>query len=257
MFCDFIRRGLVVIVVSGQQLFRDNLSVSFRGSICCSEASVATNLRCVTSQKSEDLVYIVAEAWNRARMQYFGGPVFVFGKFHILWCSSELPGGCWNSTFKWRSAETVPMALNSFVFRLTLYKDLNKIRSKYFHLLRCDAVCLVEIFQPFIGTCWHRSWWWWLQISLRWRNISTELHGVTSQKTASLQICLLTISQKVLVFLTLCQSGLQDLKIAYAIWIFVFEPKATTSKCYQSELPTTGINYFFLWIHIKMVTNVS
>ena len=68
----------------------------FRGPICCSETSTTTNRRCVTSQKSEDLIYIVAEAWNR-------GPVFVFAKSNILsWCSSELPDGCWNSAFKWR-----------------------------------------------------------------------------------------------------------------------------------------------------------
>jgi hypothetical protein len=163
-------------------------------------------------------------------MKYFGGPVFVFGKFHILsWCSSELHDGCWNSRFKWRSSAPAPIAL----FRLTRYKDLNKIRSKYFHLLRCDAVCLVEIFQRFIETCWHRSWWWWQQVSLRWWNISTEIHGVTSQKTASLHIYLLTISQQVLVLLTLWKGELQDLKIARAIWIFVFEPKETTAKCYR------------------------
>ena len=179
----------------------------FRGPICCSKTSVTTNLRCVTSQKSEDLICIVAEAWNRARMQYFGSLVFVLGKFHILsWCSSELPDGCWNSTFKWRSAAATPVAL----FRLTLYKDLNKIRSKYFHLLRCDAVCLVEVFQRFIGTCW----WWWQQVSLRWRNISTDLHDVTSQKTASLRIYQLTISQQALVLLTLCRGGCRIWKLS-------------------------------------------
>jgi hypothetical protein len=67
-------------------------------------------------------------------MQYYGGPVFVFGKFHVFWCSSEHPGGCWNSTFKWRSAESAPIALNSFVFRLTLYKDLNKNKEYIFPL---------------------------------------------------------------------------------------------------------------------------
>ena len=128
----------------------ETICLTFRGPIRCSETSVTINLRCVTSQKSEDLIYIVAEARSSARMRYFGGPVFVFGKFHILsWCSLELPDGCWNSTFKWRSAASAPIA----VFRLTLCKDLNKIRSKYFHLLRCDAVCLVEIFQRFVGTC--------------------------------------------------------------------------------------------------------
>ena len=197
MFWDFTEPGLVAIV-SGQAI-----SLIFWGPIC-SETSVTTNLRCVTSRKSEDLVYIVAEAWNRARMQYFGGPVFVFWKFHTLsWCYLELPDGCWNNTFKCRSAESAPLSLNSCVVLLTLYKDLNKVMRKYFHLLRRDAVCLVEVFQRSIGTCWHRSWWWWQQVSLRWRNISTELHGVTSQKTASPQICLLTISQQVLVLLTL------------------------------------------------------
>jgi len=123
-----------------------------RGPIFRSETSVTTSLRCVTSQKSEDLIYIEAEAWKSARMQYFGGPVFVFGKFHILsWYSSELPDGCWNCTFKWRSAASPPIALKSFVLLLTLYKGLNKIRSKYFHILRCDAVCLVEIFHRFMG----------------------------------------------------------------------------------------------------------
>ena len=34
------------------------------GAIGCPETSVTTNLRCVKSQKNEDLVYTVAEACN-------------------------------------------------------------------------------------------------------------------------------------------------------------------------------------------------
>jgi PHD/YefM family antitoxin component YafN of YafNO toxin-antitoxin module len=34
------------------------------GPLGCSETSVTTDLRCVTSQKSEDLIYVAAEAWN-------------------------------------------------------------------------------------------------------------------------------------------------------------------------------------------------
>ena len=36
------------------------------GSIWCSETSVATHQRCVTSQMREDLIYIAAETWSHA-----------------------------------------------------------------------------------------------------------------------------------------------------------------------------------------------
>ena len=36
------------------------------GPIGCPETSVAINLPCVTSQKTEDLMYTTAEAWNYA-----------------------------------------------------------------------------------------------------------------------------------------------------------------------------------------------
>jgi hypothetical protein len=35
---------------------------------CCSETLITTNLRWITSQKSEDLVYTAAEVWNRAKL---------------------------------------------------------------------------------------------------------------------------------------------------------------------------------------------
>jgi hypothetical protein len=41
------------------------------GPIGCSETSVTVNLRCVTSQKNEDLNYIAAAAWNNARIRLF------------------------------------------------------------------------------------------------------------------------------------------------------------------------------------------
>ena len=42
-------------------------TIWYGGSIWCVETSVTTShQRCVTSQKSEDLIYIAAEAWNRA-----------------------------------------------------------------------------------------------------------------------------------------------------------------------------------------------
>jgi len=34
------------------------------GPVGCSETSVTTNLRCVIFQKSENLIYSTAEAWN-------------------------------------------------------------------------------------------------------------------------------------------------------------------------------------------------
>ena len=36
------------------------------GPIGCLETSVNTNLRCITSQRSEYLIYTAAEAWNYA-----------------------------------------------------------------------------------------------------------------------------------------------------------------------------------------------
>ena len=36
------------------------------GPMGCLETSVTTNLRCVTSQKSEDIIYFAAEAWSHA-----------------------------------------------------------------------------------------------------------------------------------------------------------------------------------------------
>ena len=109
--CSGILRSVdwwLVTVVSGQPV-----CLIFRGPIRCSETSVTTNLRCVTPQKSEDIIYIVAETWNRARMQYFGGSIFIFGIFHFLsWGSSELPDGYWNSAFKLRSVGSVSIAFN-------------------------------------------------------------------------------------------------------------------------------------------------
>ena len=37
------------------------------GPVGCPETSVTTNLRCVTSQKSEDHIYTAKEAWNHER----------------------------------------------------------------------------------------------------------------------------------------------------------------------------------------------
>jgi len=38
------------------------------GHLACPETSLCTNLWCVTSQKSEDLVYTAAEAWRYTRV---------------------------------------------------------------------------------------------------------------------------------------------------------------------------------------------
>ena len=39
-------------------------------NIGCTETSVTTNLSCVTSHKSEDLIYTAAEAWNQGNKDY-------------------------------------------------------------------------------------------------------------------------------------------------------------------------------------------
>ena len=41
------------------------------GQIGCPETSVNTNLRCVTSHKDEELIYIVVEAWNHVTFLIF------------------------------------------------------------------------------------------------------------------------------------------------------------------------------------------
>jgi hypothetical protein len=41
------------------------------GLIGCTETSVTTNQRRVTPQKSEDLIYTAAEAWNHADTKQF------------------------------------------------------------------------------------------------------------------------------------------------------------------------------------------
>jgi hypothetical protein len=64
----------VLDVTQRSKTFRDNLSVAssrVRHSTkikptCCPETSTNTNMHCVTSQKSEDLIYTTAEDWNHA-----------------------------------------------------------------------------------------------------------------------------------------------------------------------------------------------
>jgi hypothetical protein len=54
LFWDVTQRLLVVTDVSGQ-----SIGPMFVG---CPETSPATNRRCVTSQRSEDIIYTAAEA---------------------------------------------------------------------------------------------------------------------------------------------------------------------------------------------------
>jgi len=51
------------------------------GPIGCTETSVTTNLRCVTSQKSEDIIYTAAEAWNYTLFNWFYGEGINFDEF--------------------------------------------------------------------------------------------------------------------------------------------------------------------------------
>ena len=67
LFSDVTQRILVIIDVSGQPIGRifkgQTWSLKMR-PIGCPETSMITNLRWVTSQKSEELIYIAEEAWS-------------------------------------------------------------------------------------------------------------------------------------------------------------------------------------------------
>jgi hypothetical protein len=52
------------------------------GPIGCPQTSVTSNLHCVTSQKSEDLVYTAAEDWNHVREKFHG---YVFDLLNGYW----------------------------------------------------------------------------------------------------------------------------------------------------------------------------
>jgi hypothetical protein len=52
---------MVVTAVSGQPI-----GTIFNGQTVQAEKSVTTTLRCVTTQKSEDVIYTPAKVWNHA-----------------------------------------------------------------------------------------------------------------------------------------------------------------------------------------------
>jgi len=66
VFWDVTQRGLVVNYRRFETTYRPHLQGSM-GPICCSETSVTTNPRCVTSQKTEYYMYTMVEAWNHAK----------------------------------------------------------------------------------------------------------------------------------------------------------------------------------------------
>jgi hypothetical protein len=68
LFCDVTQRRLVVSHRRFETNYRSHVprikQSKKMGPIPCPESSLTTNLLCVTSQKSADLIYIATEAWN-------------------------------------------------------------------------------------------------------------------------------------------------------------------------------------------------
>ena len=80
------------------------------GPIACPETSATINLRWVTSQKSEDLIYTAAEAWNHA--EWVSLFVTCTGQYWLQFCTWGLWSGG-NTCMLWKPPKTVPVCPNT------------------------------------------------------------------------------------------------------------------------------------------------